>query len=137
MSTTTALPEPSSRTVRAEPSPFLRSRRTNNAFAGLSKNTTTGRRVADLLRSFLRSMGDPTDAVLQANALRAAELTVAAEVARAALLAGTGDADKVVRLEGMAARAVKALGAVQAKPAPPSLMEYLAAKRKAEPEDAA
>jgi hypothetical protein len=96
--------------VLTEPSPKQRARRTNDPFSGLSKNTAIGRRVADLLRSFLRAMGDPDDVVLQANALRAAELTVAAEAARGRLLAGGGDADQVVRLEGTAARAARALG---------------------------
>jgi hypothetical protein len=106
----TAASAPIVRASNAEPSRQLRSRRTNDPFSDLSKNTATGRRVADLLRGFLRAMGDPTDAVLQANALRAAELTVAAETARAQLLAGDSGADPVVRLEGMAARSVRALG---------------------------
>ena len=67
-------------------------------------------------------MGDPDDVVLQANALRAAELTTAAEVARGKLLSGIGDADQVVKLENMAARAVRALGiGRKRKPAGPTL----------------
>ena len=107
----TAAAEPTAdRAPSAEPSRLLRSRRTNDPFSGLSRNTAAGRRVADLLRAFLKAMRDPVDVVLQANALRAAELTVAAESARGRLLAGDGDSDAVVRLEGMAARSVRALG---------------------------
>jgi hypothetical protein len=137
---TAAVAKPSAaRAPGAEPSRQLRARRTNNPFAGgLSKNTAAGRRVADLLRGFLRAMGNPSDTVLQANALRAAELTVAAETARAKLLADNGDIDAVVRIEGMAARSVKALGIKPAaKPAGLTLAEYLARKAgDAEPEAA-
>jgi hypothetical protein len=111
-----------------------RARRTNDVFAGgLSKNTSAGRRVADLLRAFLRAMGDPTDAVLQSNALRAAELTVATETARAKLLAGDGDIDAVVRIEGMAARSVRALGikSTTSGPAPAESFGVIAARAQA------
>jgi hypothetical protein len=130
---TAAVNEPSAaRAPNVEPAHRLRARRTNDPFAGgLSKNTAAGRRVADLLRSFMRAMGDPGDTIAQANALRAAELTVAAETARAKLLAGDGDIDAVVRIEGMAARSVKALGIKDAKPPGPTLAEYLARKTQA------
>lgn len=128
---TATVTEPSAvRALSAEPSRQLRSRRTNDVFSGgLSKNTAVGRRVCDLLRGFLRATGDPSDTVLQSNALRAAELTVAAETARAKLLAGDGDIDAVVRIEGMAARAVRTLGIKPAPSAPTvSLREQLAAE---------
>lgn len=51
--------------------------------------------------------------VAQADALRAAELMVAAEEARAKLLAGEGDANAVVRMENRAARAARKLGVYQ------------------------
>jgi hypothetical protein len=115
------------RAPSAEPSRLLRSRRTNDPFSGLARNTAGGRRIADLLRAFLKAMSDPDDVVLQANALRAAERTVAAESARGRLLAGDGDSDAVVRLENMAARAVKALGIDRKRgPAGPTLAQYLA-----------
>ena len=62
-------------------------------------------------------MGNPADALAQANALAAAELKVAAEEARAKLLAG-GDIepDQVVKLEGAAARAERKLGIVHRAP---------------------
>ncbi len=117
------------RAPSAEPARQLRARRTNDPFAGgLSKNTAAGRRVNDLLRSFMRAVDDPGDTITQANALRAAELTVAAECARGRLLAGDGDSDAIVRLENMAARAVRALGLDRKRePAGPTpLAQYLA-----------
>jgi hypothetical protein len=108
--TTAAAEATADRAPSAEPARQLRSRRTNDPFSGLSRNTAAGRRVADLLRGLLRDMGNPADVVLQANALRAAELMVGAEIARSKLLAGDGDADVVLRLEGAAGRAVRALG---------------------------
>jgi hypothetical protein len=118
--------------ARVEPPSKRRARLTNNPFSGrTSGNTARGRRIADLMRSYLRAMGEPTDAVSQADALAAAELKVAAEDARARLLAGTGDVDQTVRLENLAARSAKKLGIKPGKPAAPSLAEHLA-KRAAE-----
>jgi hypothetical protein len=115
------------RTPRAEPPSKLRARRTNDPWAGIDRNTAAGRRIADLLRAFLRQMGNPTDAVSTADALRAAELVVASEQARAKLLAGEGDADMVVRLEGASDRAIRRLGIKAGKPdATPRLRDYLA-----------
>jgi hypothetical protein len=112
-----------------EPAKKLRSRLTNNPHAGrTSRNTARGRRIADLTRSFLRAMGEPTDAVLQAGALAAAELLVASEEARAQLLAGAGDVDQVVRLQNLAERAARKLGIKPAGKAAPSLAEHLARK---------
>lgn len=118
---------------------MLRAAVTNDVFAGLSRNSAIGRRVADLLRGFLRAMGDPTDIVQQANALRAAELTVAAESARAKLLAGEGDIDAVARLEGVAARAVRALHlkTPAARNAEPTLADILRADREEQRAEAA
>ena len=63
-----------------------------------------------------------------ASILAAAGLTVAAEAARAALLAGGGDIEQVVRLENLAARAVRRLGhKLGAVPRPPSLSGHLVA----------
>jgi hypothetical protein len=110
-----------------EPLPKQRSRRTNNPnHGGVSRNSAAGRRVRDLLHAFLKAMGDPDDVVLQANALRAAELMTAAEIARHKLLSGIGDADQVLRLEGAAGRAVRALNINRKRePAGPILADYL------------
>jgi hypothetical protein len=111
-----------------EPSAKQRARRTNNPNnGGLSRNTAAGRRVSDLLRAFLRALGDPGDVLMRASAVRAAELTTAAEIARGKLLSGIGDADQVVKLENMAARTVRALGIDRKRePAGPTLAQYLA-----------
>jgi hypothetical protein len=95
----------------AEPLPTRRAKITNNPMSvRASLNTSQGRRVADLYRSYLRAMGDPAGTVAQANVLAAAELAVAAEMARVDLLAGKADVDQLVKLENLAARATKRLG---------------------------
>jgi hypothetical protein len=73
-------------------------------------------------------MGDPADAVAQANVLAAAELTVAAETARVQLLAGKADVDQLVKLENLAARAIRRLGIKPGTTAPPgpTMSQYLA-----------
>jgi hypothetical protein len=88
--------------------------------------TSGGRRVRDLYRALLAGMNNPDD-IRRAQALAAAELTVAAENARAELLAGLGDIEQIVRLENLATRAVRRLG-LQAATAPqgPTLAEHLA-----------
>jgi hypothetical protein len=98
--------------VPDEPAPQRRSRTSNNPLSRNSAATATGRRINDLLRSYLRAMSDHS-ASAQADALRAAELMVAAEEARTKLLAGDGDATIAVRLENLAARAVRKLGIEQ------------------------
>jgi hypothetical protein len=95
--------------VPDDPVPTRRARVTNDPLSRNSQSTATGRRVADLYRSYLRAMPDRS-CIGQADALRAAELTVAAEEARARLLAGSGDPNAVVRIENLAARAVRKLG---------------------------
>jgi hypothetical protein len=89
--------------------------------------TPQGRRIRDLFRAWHIGMGQPSDPTVQALVLTAAELTVAAETARAALLAGTGDIDAVVRLENLASRSVRKLGIKPgAHPKPPTIREYIA-----------
>jgi hypothetical protein len=126
-----AVTEPSpARLINAERPAALRAKATNHPLYGrASRNTAQGRRIGDLYDALLRAMGNPTDAVAQANALAAAELKVAAEDARAKLLAGGDiDPDQVVKLEGAAARAERKLGLKPgaAVAAPPTPAEYLA-----------
>lgn len=103
----------------ANPVPRHRSRTTNNPLAvRASHRTAQGRRIRDLYRSYLKAMGDPTEPRLQADALAAAELKVAAEIERAKLLAGQGDADAPVRVENLAARAERKLGLKPGQVAP-------------------
>lgn len=91
------------------PHPVRRSRITNDPTARANQDTAEGRRLADMIRGFLAEMGNPRSPVAQADAIRAAELTVASENARAKLLKGDGDANEVVRLENLATRAVRKL----------------------------
>jgi hypothetical protein len=124
------------RSCGAEPPANARAKITNDpARARANRNTAQGRRVADLYRAFLRAMGNPDDAVAQANALAAAELKVAAEDARKRMLDGDagGDPDQLVRLENLAHRAERKLGIkATAEPKPPSLAEHLARHRASE-----
>jgi hypothetical protein len=117
------------RVAGADRSPRLRARVTNDPLSGrASRHSAQGRRIGDLFDAFIAAMGNTTDALAQANALAAAEMFVAAEGARAKLLAG-GDVEieQVVKLQGAAARAERKLGIKPAvKPAGPSLAEYLA-----------
>jgi hypothetical protein len=115
-----------------------RARRTNDPLAGANLNTATGRRVADLTRSFLAALGDPDDIALQAQAVAAAEMVVIAEAARAAALkSGHANLGELVRLQGAADRAVRKLGLDRKRePTGPTLSEYLAGHyASASPED--
>jgi hypothetical protein len=123
----------------AEPEPPIvrRSRVTNDITTRCNQSTASGRRLNDLLRDFLRQMGNPTTAGAQVMALEAAELVLMAEDARARLLAGNGDADQVVRLQNLAHRAVRKLGIDQQRNAKPkqSLADYARQKSVAPPAD--
>ena len=99
--------------VDPDPHPVRRSRTTNDPTSRANQDTAAGRRLADLIKGFLAEMGNPRSPIAQADAIRAAELTAAAENARARLLAGDGDANAVVRIENLAARAVRKLGLVE------------------------
>jgi len=120
------------RAVGADLPKQQRARRTNDPLAGIETNTARGRRIADLVRAYLRAVGNPVDIERQAAVIAAAELQVLAEEARAAALkqAGTCDLDRVVRIEGAAARAVKRLGIGRARqPAQTGLAGLLVADR--------
>jgi hypothetical protein len=75
-------------------------------------------------------LGNPADPATAALVLSAAELTVAAEKARADLLAGNGDLNGAIRIENLVNRALKRLGLNKPAPKPsgPSLREYVSAK---------
>jgi hypothetical protein len=75
------------------------------------------------------SMGTPSDPGTQAAILAAAELVVAAECARAKVLADGGDVEQLIRLENLAARATLRLGVKpNSTSKPPTLAEHLAQK---------
>jgi hypothetical protein len=111
--------------VPDDPVPTRRSRTSNDPLARNSTATATGRRVNDLFLSFMRAMTDRS-CLAQADVLAAAELTVAAEDARALLLAGKGDLDEVVKAERLARHAVRKLGLERQRAAKPkkSFAEY-------------
>jgi hypothetical protein len=89
--------------------------------------TPQGRRIRDLFRAYSTAMGAPSDPGTQAAILAAAELVVAAECARAKLLADGGDVEQLIRLENLAARATRRLGLKpESQSRPPSLTEHLA-----------
>jgi hypothetical protein len=88
-----------------------RARRTNDPLATIETNTARGRRIADLVRAYLKALGNPTDIERQAAVIAADELQVLAEEARAAALkSGSPDLDQVERVQGAADRAVRRLG---------------------------
>jgi hypothetical protein len=113
-------------TDRASTAPRWRSRMTRKPVAvRANQNTQRGRRLADLFHALLDRVGNPTDVMVQADVLRAAELRVAAEDLRAKVLAGEPcKPDALVRLENLAGRAERRLGKAPNKT--PSLAEYLA-----------
>lgn len=119
-----------------EPVATRRARATNKPLSRVDQSTAIGRRIADLFRSYVRAM-NAGGCIAEADALRAAELVAGAEQARVQLLAGKGDADQVVRLENLAARAVKKLGIDPRSAAKPkkTLAEY-ARERASDPNKA-
>jgi hypothetical protein len=101
----------------------------------ISGRTALGRRVRDLAESYASQLGGwlALSDTMAANVRKAAELTSLAEQSRAeALRNGNVDPLALVRLEGAATRAVRALGLdCKREPERPSLAEHLA-KRVAE-----
>ena len=96
--------------------------------------TSAGRRVRDLYRAYLTGLSNPDDAV-KAQVIAAAELMVAAENARAELLAGRGDVEQIVRLENLANRAGRRLGIHRTGPTQLSLRDQLIAEAEAREAD--
>jgi hypothetical protein len=94
----------------ASTSPRQRSRLTNRPLAvRASPRTSQGRRIRDLFGAIMSRLNKPDDALVQAAALRVAELQVIGEQVRAEMLAGkTYDAvlgGELVRIENMVRRA--------------------------------
>ena len=115
----------------------LRAKATNDPFFLPSSATRRAqiRRRHDLVAFYIEACGGAAIGDLMlVSVRRAAELTVAAEMARAQLLNGQADPAIVVKLEGEARRAIRALGLkVDAKPPAPLLRERLAAELELEP----
>jgi hypothetical protein len=105
------------------PKPHLRT------LESLDGRTVGVRRAHELAAGFEAELGGNVTASQRAAIERAATLIAVAEDARARRLAGDQAVtlDDVVRVDGAAARAVKALGIKPgAAPKPPTLVEYLA-----------
>lgn len=70
------------------------------------RGTDHGHRIRSLFRGYLRRLGPDHDPIIEAGALRAAELLVLAEDLRAKALAGDGvGINDITRLESTARRA--------------------------------
>jgi hypothetical protein len=105
----------SARTAAAPGSVTNRSKLTNNPrrIPGIDNRTAAGRRRRDLVDAFIAGLGGEASPVKLAEVRRAADLTALAEEMRAkALKTGTDatEAMALVRLEGAASRARRALG---------------------------
>ena len=117
----------------ASPPPASRSRSTNSP-AFLPKQPLSrralDRRRKDLVSSFLAALGpDAVNGLTAVMVRRAAELTTAAEMARAGMLNGVAtDMLALIRLEGVASRAVRALGLKVEQP-PAKASRVLAVRR--------
>jgi hypothetical protein len=103
----------------------------------LDGRTLVARRRRELIAIYVAALGGPAalSEGQQIDIRKAAELTALAEAARARAMregaTGAGELTAMVRLEGMAARAVRALNikAGAAQPKPPSLADYVASRR--------
>jgi hypothetical protein len=102
---------PISRTASAERPLTVRSRLTNGKLRGrVNGNSAAGRRIRDIYRALMRELDNPTDTLIAAKVLHAAELCVAVEAQR--LRAARGEdvnLDALVRLSNAADRAVRRL----------------------------
>jgi hypothetical protein len=97
--------------------------------AGRRGSTVAARRAAELAKGFEAELGGSLTASQRLAIERAAALVALAEDAKARRLAGDEriSLDDVVRVDGAAARAVKALGIKAAgAPKPPTLADHLA-----------
>jgi hypothetical protein len=112
-----------------------RSRLTNKPSRMFSTNTSTGRRAADLARGYADALNNPDNPATLALIAAAAQLTAIAEVARREAMRDPVHADlsALVKIEGVAARAVRKLGIKPAarKPSTPTLAEQVAAAQRA------
>jgi hypothetical protein len=127
----------STRSATAKSSHANRARISNDprCLAGHTGRSPAGRRRRDLVSFFVDALGgtDNVTPVQVTDVRRAAELTALAEEIRAkALCEGTGAVDlaALVRLEGAASRAVRALGIKSGPSTPktPTIEEYTAQK---------
>lgn len=109
------------------------SRRPSPSAPQLDGRTSIARRQRALANAFIVALGglDRVSAVQMANVKRAAELIALAEATRARLMradaTGAGELTALIRLEGTASRAQRALGIKLGTSEPmPTLAEHLA-----------
>jgi hypothetical protein len=99
----------------------------------LDKRSRAGRRAAQLMRQLEAALGDDITEGQRLAVSRAAVMTAIAEDARVRKLNGATDItlDDLVRLDRVAAHAVRQLGitAAPAKPSGPTLADYLSTRR--------
>ena len=124
------------RSIAAKAAPNLRAKTSNDPrwLRGHSGCTPAGRRRRDLVDAFITALGgiESLTEVQLMGVRKAAELTVIAEQARARALTTDGDTPidltGIVRAEGAADRAVRALGIKSSPAAPkvPTIAEWLA-----------
>jgi len=110
----------------ADTAPMVRRSRAGSLrFDGRSR---TARRVKELAAGYIAQLGGgDVDAATLAAVKKAAELVVVAEKLRGRALRGESiDLSEMVKVQGVADRAVRALGIKPGKPVLPSLAEHLA-----------
>jgi hypothetical protein len=97
---------------------------TNKPRSRFDVNSTEGRRGRDLFEAYMAHLGNPVDAAVIANVIKAVELKARAETLR---LRPDVDLDQLIRLENAAERAERKLNIKPNAPAKTqSLAEYLA-----------
>ena len=121
----------SERTAIADVAPTTRSKVTNDPrfVPGLDGRSPSARRRRDLVTIYRNAIGGRASELQLVQIRKAAELTAAAESLRGRMLVGeTIDLGTLVKLEGEARRAVRALGISQAPRKRPSLRGQLQAE---------
>jgi hypothetical protein len=130
MRTNGAVISPPVRSLRAPTASTLRAARTNDPFAGINLHSAIGRRIRDMYFALLETLPGPHTAIVETQAMAAAEAVVIAEQARQRVLQGDKAVsyDDLVRLDAQADRKVRRLGIGQCKPAEETFAEALAAR---------
>lgn len=103
------------------------SRHRKRARVRVDRRTAAGRRIRALVGIFIRELGgsDALSDLQRVHIATAAELRVIAETARANYIQGRENLAEVVKVEGQASRAERALAIGHHKPSGPSLNDYL------------
>ena len=116
---------PSARQVLADATPPPRRSRAKR-LTTVNRSTRLGKRIVELTDMFTAAVGGELTPMRHLVIDKAAQLTAIAEMARGAFMRdGVGTLDDIVRLERKADQAVRALGAIEEKPRPPTLADLL------------